>query len=291
MPLIHIINCFMFYAVVLPLLREQTVNPVKHVVLYPTCTNALRRISMAPQDLQGLIPSIKRLEYLMPLVALPFFGLRIFTSLRILRRWKIEDTLIVVAFFFALVNFVLTPIGMSCCFRPGRDFPRASRRCPILMDTIARDYMTANVLEQQGDGGPEGVVPFQIFGYGCVPSFALSTGLSKVSVLYYLRNFGGTSGKLFVFIHAAAIITGVYCVVSAMVSMICTSLYRDVRNINSASMNQRCSRNQVILICGLLNSVGDLVVLILPFIILRPLHTTPMRKVSISMVLLSGGLM
>ncbi|EJT80213.1 hypothetical protein GGTG_00216 [Gaeumannomyces tritici R3-111a-1] len=148
------------------------------------------------------------------------------------------------------------------------------------MDTIARDYMTANVLEQQGDGGPEGVVLFQIFGYGCVPSFALSTGLSKVSVLYYLLNFSSTSRKLFVFIHAAAIITGVYCVVSAMVSMIC---------INSASMNQRCSRNQVILICGLLNSVGDLVVLILPFIILRPLHTTPMRKVSILMVLLSGG--
>ncbi|KAL8418641.1 hypothetical protein RB594_002023 [Gaeumannomyces avenae] len=245
---------------------------------------------MAPQDLQGLIPSIKRPEYLMPLVALPFFGLRIFTSLRILRRGKIEDALIVAAFLFALVNFVLTPIGMSCCFRPGRDFPRAFRRCPTLIDTIAGDHMTANVLEQRGDGGPEGVVPFQIFGYGCTPSFALSTGLSRVSVLYYLLNFSSTSRKLFVFIHAAAIITGVYCVVSAMVSMICTSLYRDVSSINSASMNQRCSRNQAILICGLLSSVGDLVVLVLPFIILRPLRTTRMRKVSILMVLLSGGL-
>ncbi|KLU91635.1 hypothetical protein MAPG_10153 [Magnaporthiopsis poae ATCC 64411] len=195
------------------------------------------------------------------LTALPFVVMRVYTTCFILRRWTWADTFLMVSVIFALV-FTGFKIETAQIYVKG---PRGN-------------ILFGNVL-----------LIYKILGLVTFPCHVISTTLAKASVAAYLLSFVSTrTMKLLVYLTLGVMAT--YSVGVIGFSIACTVTVRDVRDVLFGSKNPICAYAvEGYIVGGFLNTFTDLVLLLLPIWILKPLQMKWSRKLAILPILMTGG--
>ncbi|GAB1315415.1 hypothetical protein MFIFM68171_05625 [Madurella fahalii] len=196
---------------------------------------------------------------LCPAVTLPVLALRLYGSHRILKRWHWDDTFIIIATVFAIMN------------------------------SVVNSLQTRNGLGNHIADVPHSSVGnyFLLSAVGTATSYNLSTLFIKASVLFYYLRFASSPAfryttycVLFVAVGyslAGALAFAYSCV--PMAKYWDSSIDGECVNV-SASLLARC----------VLNVATDVCILLLPIWILWPLRLrSTMRKAGISLVLMAGG--
>ncbi|TLS27024.1 hypothetical protein PpBr36_04082 [Pyricularia pennisetigena] len=113
-----------------------------------------------------------------------------------------------------------------------------------------------------------------------IPTFNLTTALAKSSILVYFLKF--TMSKPCIgFIYGTLVTVVLYCIMAAVSIMACAN--------KEASSQARQVANTVFAVAAFFNTVTDLVILLLPLWLVRPLQMPFKRKVGVGLVLMAGG--
>ncbi|KAL8364785.1 hypothetical protein RB595_003859 [Gaeumannomyces hyphopodioides] len=194
-------------------------------------------------------------------VALPFVVIRVYTASFILRRWAWADTLLVASVVFAVVC-TGTKVAVAEIYTKG---PRG-------------DWLVDNIL-----------LIYKLIGLVTFPCLVISTALAKASVALHLLNFVSTrTMKMLLYMTLGAVAT--YSVAIIGCSVACTVTVRGLGDVLLGNKNAICVYAiESYIAGGLLNSLTDSILLILPIWILKPLQMKLSRKLTLLPILMAGG--
>ncbi|KAH8696952.1 hypothetical protein GQ44DRAFT_665978 [Phaeosphaeriaceae sp. PMI808] len=188
-----------------------------------------------------------------------FTGLRFYTARFIIRQVRVDDYLIISAWFLALVYSITTSINT-----------------------------------QYGFGRHLWDVPFSVFNSNCLKVMAISGTfyvisimLTKLSILAFFVRFVPL-GNLQVIIYITMAIVAIYSLVTSFQWVYaCRPLekYWDLTITGGSCINWL----KIGVFSGVMNTITDSIILILPVIILRNLRLPKWQKISIIIVLMTGG--
>ncbi|KAK3312802.1 hypothetical protein B0H66DRAFT_380906 [Apodospora peruviana] len=194
-----------------------------------------------------------------PAITGVFLLLRLYTAAFILKRWHVDDYLVIVAFVFALgdsaTNIIQTHHGAG----------------KHMWEVSKETYREFNMI-----GAMAGAICYH-----------LSTLFAKYSILSFYLRFSVDTGFRYAVYFVMFVATG-YTVPSAFAFLFqCTpmnSLW------DSDVVGRKCV--DAVAMCnatGVLNTVTDLAILLLPIWLLRPLRIPLLKKMGVAIILMTGG--
>ncbi|KAL8398491.1 hypothetical protein RB596_005861 [Gaeumannomyces avenae] len=195
------------------------------------------------------------------LVALPFVIIRLYTASFIFRRWSWADKFLVASVVFA-VACTGVKIAVTETYVKG---PRGN-------------WLVGNVL-----------LVYKLIGLVAFPCQVVSTALAKASVALHLLNFVTTRPmKMLLCMVMGAVAT--YSVALVSCSIACTVTVRGLGDMILGNKNVICVHaTESYIVGGLLNSLTDSILLLVPIWILKPLQMRWSRKLILLPILMTGG--
>ncbi|KAK5653716.1 hypothetical protein OQA88_8747 [Cercophora sp. LCS_1] len=211
----------------------------------------------------SLTPAVESVGYMVivtacvcPAITLPVFVLRLYGALRVLKRWHWDDTLIVFAAFFVVIN------------------------------SIVNSLQTRNGLGLHIVDVPS-LNDFQLYSIaGSTTSYNLATMCVKASVLLYYLRF--PSSRAFRYATYSVLVVSVGYTFTGFLAFAysCTPIeyYWD------KSIDGKCIDSSAALLArAILNVATDACILLLPIWLLWPLRLSCGRKLGVTVVLMAGG--
>ncbi|KAI6375124.1 hypothetical protein MCOR25_003018 [Pyricularia grisea] len=127
-----------------------------------------------------------------------------------------------------------------------------------------------------------------------MPSYCIATGLAKASVILYLLNFTTTASPRAIRIvaYATLVLSILQCIILAGGTMACAAGLRgllDLFGTGVISLPTCSNLGEIWVSTAMINSFTDLVILLLPVWILRPLQVGRTKKIGVLAILMAGG--
>ncbi|TLD04053.1 hypothetical protein PgNI_11141, partial [Pyricularia grisea] len=180
---------------------------------------------------------------------IPVVAVRVFTSCRILRSWRPEEIL-------ATISGVVLSIALAI---------------------VAKLGLGAHINTIPGDSVHK---ILKITLWLTIPTFNLTTALAKSSILVYLLKFT-MSKRCIGFIYGTLVIAVLYSFIGAVAIMTCAN--KDV------SSHDRHVANSIFAAAAFFNTGTDMVILLLPLWLVKPLQMPLRRKIEVGLILMAGG--
>ncbi|KAI6440021.1 hypothetical protein MCOR04_009915 [Pyricularia oryzae] len=128
-----------------------------------------------------------------------------------------------------------------------------------------------------------------------MPAYCIATGLAKASVILYLLNFTTTASPraIRIIAYATLVLSIIQCLILAGGTMACAASLRGLLDLFGTGISDlpTCTRlGEIWVSTAMINSFTDLVILLLPVWILRPLQVGRAKKIGVLAILMAGGL-
>lgn len=135
----------------------------------------------------------------------------------------------------------------------------------------------------------------QLNGLVSMPAYCIATGLAKASVILYLLNFTTTASPraIRIIAYATLVLSIIQCLILAGGTMACAASLRGLLDLFGTGISDlpTCTRlGEIWVSTAMINSFTDLVILLLPVWILRPLQVGRAKKIGVLAILMAGGL-
>ncbi|KAI6302935.1 hypothetical protein MCOR28_000601 [Pyricularia oryzae] len=127
-----------------------------------------------------------------------------------------------------------------------------------------------------------------------MPAYCIATGLAKASVILYLLNFTTTASPraIRIIAYATLVLSIIQCLILAGGTMACAASLRGLLDLFGTGISDlpTCTRlGEIWVSTAMINSFTDLVILLLPVWILRPLQVGRAKKIGVLAILMAGG--
>ncbi|TLD14629.1 hypothetical protein PspLS_11099 [Pyricularia sp. CBS 133598] len=127
-----------------------------------------------------------------------------------------------------------------------------------------------------------------------MPSYCIATALAKASVILYLLNFTTTaSPRAIRFVaYATLVLSILQCIMLAAGTMACAAGLRGLVDLFGTGIFNvpTCTKlGEIWVSTAMINSFTDLVILLLPVWIIRPLQVDKAKKIGVLAILMAGG--
>ncbi|KAH7376959.1 hypothetical protein B0T11DRAFT_273159 [Plectosphaerella cucumerina] len=188
---------------------------------------------------------------ILPGVVLPIVGLRLFTSIHIVGRWHVDDTLIVIATVFTLAQSILGVFDA--------EYGAGEHIIHVPLEDLA--------------------MIMKISTHGGVITYNLATLFIKVSILFFYLRFAVQQSFRWVVYAVIFVVTGYSISASFGFLYGC--------NIPGSPACQRLAK--VFLASAILNVVTDMVILLLPIWLIWSMRLRIQYKIAVALIMMGGG--
>uniref|UniRef100_L7JQL3 Rhodopsin domain-containing protein n=1 Tax=Pyricularia oryzae (strain P131) TaxID=1143193 RepID=L7JQL3_PYRO1 len=224
---------------------------------------------------------------ILPALAIPVLLLRLWTVSFIFRRWRASDT----------------NMGDNKLF--GVIFAVTEAYCSYILPPRIWAMVQANLLFSVIFGVTEvmsGATSLvnclylsKLNGLVSMPAYCIATGLAKASVILYLLNFTTTASPraIRIIAYATLVLSIIQCLILAGGTMACAASLRGLLDLFGTGISDlpTCTRlGEIWVSTAMINSFTDLVILLLPVWILRPLQVGRAKKIGVLAILMAGDL-
>ncbi|KAK0635966.1 hypothetical protein B0T17DRAFT_482035 [Bombardia bombarda] len=194
-----------------------------------------------------------------PIVTLPFVTLRLYTSGFILKKWHLDDVLIVIGFAFAIANSVI--LVMQAHYGGGHHI------WDVRQDDLKRFLMLGAI--------------------GGSLTYNLATLAAKTSILSFYLRFSLERSFRFTVYFVMVMAAGYSLPTAFCFTFLCVPMasYWDLTIPGVCSVDTYTFYKT----CAILNVVTDLIILLLPIWMLWPLRVPRMKKIGVTLILMAGG--
>ncbi|KAI7910261.1 hypothetical protein M0657_010467 [Pyricularia oryzae] len=250
---------------------------------------------------------------ILPALAIPVLLLRLWTVSFIFRRWRASDTNmgdnklfgVIFAVTEAYCSYILPPriwamvqanLLFSVIFGVTEVMSGATSLVNCLYLSKVRFSASLNPI-----CSPVAYVPLlttpnnsQLNGLVSMPAYCIATGLAKASVILYLLNFTTTASPraIRIIAYATLVLSIIQCLILAGGTMACAASLRGLLDLFGTGISDlpTCTRlGEIWVSTAMINSFTDLVILLLPVWILRPLQVGRAKKIGVLAILMAGG--